>query len=313
MKVLVTGGAGYVGTALCDVLVQDPAVDELVVYDSLARGNRNFFLEGPLPVRPGCRVRFVGGDLLDTRRLAKALDGTELVFHLAARVTTPFADADLHGFDQVNHWGSAELGYLLEKPGCSVRRLVYLSSTAVYGESETPVQVGDPAAPVSAYGGSKFDGERMLERLSENLALHIPRCANVYGYNRAMRFDAVINRFVFDAHYRGRIEVHGSGEQRRAFVHVDNLVHALAGAVHGKLPLGRSHVVGRNLSVNDILGAVQTLEPESEVLYIRQHQRLRDLVVAPDPRVDLGAAADRGLLEQLHDLRARFSFVAARD
>jgi UDP-glucose 4-epimerase len=255
----------------------------------------------------------VGGDLLDTRRLAKALEGTEVVFHLAARVTTPFADADLHGFDQVNHWGSAELGYLLEKPGCSVRRLVYLSSTAVYGESETAVQVGDPAAPVSAYGGSKFDGERMLERLSENLALHIPRCANVYGYNRAMRFDAVINRFVFDAHYRGRIEVHGSGEQRRAFVHVDNLVHALAGAVHGKLPLGRSHVVGRNLSVNDILGAVQALEPESEVLYIRQHQRLRDLVVAPDPRVDLGAAADRGLLEQLHDLRARFSFVAARD
>jgi hypothetical protein len=65
--------------------------------------------------------------------------------------------------------------------------------------------------------------------------------------------------------------------------------------------------------VNDILAAVQALEPESEVLYIRQHQRLRDLVVAPDPRVDLGAEADRGLLEQLHDLRARFSFVATRD
>lgn len=312
MKVLITGGAGYVGTTLCHALCACEDVDEVVIYDNLSRPNRNLFLEGPLPVRPGLRVRFDGGDLLDTRRLGRALEGVDLVFHLAARVTTPFADTDLHGFDQVNHWGSAELSYLLERPQSSVKRLVYLSSTAVYGESSEPAALGRPPAPTSAYGSSKHDGERMLERLADRLDLHVVRCANVYGYNRSMRFDAVINRFLFDAHFRGRITVHGSGEQRRAFVHVDTVGRALSRAVDGALPRGVSHLVEQNLSVHELAAAVVQLEPQTEMLYIRQHQRLHDLVVAPDPRLPASVRDGRPLVEQLADFRARFAFSAAR-
>jgi UDP-glucose 4-epimerase len=311
VKVLVTGGAGYVGTTLCDALAAHPAVAELIIYDNLSRPNRNLFLEGPLPVRSGVRVRFEGGDLLDTRRLERALDGVELVFHLAARVTTPFADSDLHGFDQVNHWGTAELSYLLERPTSSVKRLVYLSSAAVYGESSEPAGLAQPPAPTSAYASSKRDGERMLERLSDRLALHVVRCANVYGYNRSLRFDAVVNRFIFDAHFRGRITIHGSGEQRRAFAHVDTVSRVLAAAVEGQLPRGVSHLVERNLSVQEIATALAEIEPQTEILYIRQHQRLHDLVVAPDPRL-VGYHDTRPLSEQFADFRARFAFTPSK-
>jgi UDP-glucose 4-epimerase len=312
MRVLVTGGAGYIGTALCHELVQSDLVDELVVYDNLSRPNRNLFLEGPLPVRPGLRVRFEGGDILDTRRLSRCLEGIDLVVHLAARVTTPFADSDLHGLDQVNHWGSAELSYLLERAESSVKRLIYVSSAAVYGESASPVPLGRLAAPTSAYASSKHDGERMLERLHDRLALHVVRCANVYGYSRSMRFDAVINRFLFDAAFRGQITMHGSGEQRRAFVHVDTVARALMLGLRGELPPGVSHLVERNLSVQEIASVVLELEPATELLTIRQHQRLHDLVVAPDPRLPARVYDQRSLAAQLDDFRRRFAFTAAR-
>jgi UDP-glucose 4-epimerase len=312
MRVLVTGGAGYIGTALCHELVQSDLVDELVVYDNLSRPNRNLFLEGPLPVRPGLRVRFEGGDILDTRRLRRCLEGIDLVVHLAARVTTPFADSDLHGLDQVNHWGSAELSYLLDRAESSVKRLIYVSSAAVYGESASPVPLGRLAAPTSAYASSKHDGERMLERLHDRLALHVVRCANVYGYSRSMRFDAVINRFLFDAAFRGQITMHGSGEQRRAFVHVDTVARALMLGLTGELPPGVSHLVERNLSVQEIASVVLELEPATELLTIRQHQRLHDLVVAPDPRLPARVYDQRSLAAQLDDFRRRFAFTAAR-
>lgn len=312
MRVLVTGGAGYIGTALCHELVQSDLVDELVVYDNLSRPNRNLFLEGPLPVRPGLRVRFEGGDILDTRRLRRCLEGIDLVVHLAARVTTPFADSDLHGLDQVNHWGSAELSYLLDRAESSVKRLIYVSSAAVYGESASPVPLGRLAAPTSAYASSKHDGERMLERLHDRLALHVVRCANVYGYSRSMRFDAVINRFLFDAAFRGQITMHGSGEQRRAFVHVDTVARALMLGLTGELPPGVSHLVERNLSVQEIASVVLELEPATELLTIRQHQRLHDLVVAPDPRLPARVYDQRSLAAQLDDFRRRFAFTADR-
>ena len=100
MKILVTGGAGYIGTALLDALSHDSRdIDELIVYDNLSRKNHNFFLGSA--VNPSATVRFIQGDILDTRRLEQALDGVEVVVHLAARVTTPFSSADPHLFEQV--------------------------------------------------------------------------------------------------------------------------------------------------------------------------------------------------------------------
>ncbi|MEC7241905.1 MAG: NAD-dependent epimerase/dehydratase family protein, partial [Myxococcota bacterium] len=104
MRILVTGGAGYVGTALVEALAKREEVEDVVVYDNLSRSNPNLFLSEKLP---SDKIHFVRGDILDSRRLKRELQGIDVVYHLAARVSTPFADADFHGLDQVNHWGSA--------------------------------------------------------------------------------------------------------------------------------------------------------------------------------------------------------------
>src|SRR5262245_4699722 len=111
MNVLVTGGAGYIGTELIEALSKRKEIDHVVVYDNLSRGNFNFFL-GKSDF--GNKIRFVQGDILDSRKIRKELKEVDVVYHLAAKVTTPFANIDSHFFEQINHWGTAELIYALE-------------------------------------------------------------------------------------------------------------------------------------------------------------------------------------------------------
>ncbi len=307
MRVLVTGGAGYVGTELVGELARWPDVSEIVIYDNLSRSNFNLFLAERLP--GGKPLRFVQGDVLDTRKLKAVLDGVDAVYHLAARVSTPFADADFHGLDQVNHWGTAELSYLLEE--APVGKVVYLSSASVYGASEGEVGVGDAPDPHTAYGISKLRGEQMLARLADRCELYTVRCANVYGYSRSMRFDAVINRFLFEAHFNGRITVHGSGHQRRGFVHVRNAARALAKLTLTDVAPGICDLVERNLSVLEITSHLQDLYPDLELLFLQQDIKLRNLVIRPDARLaPLFEVGD--FAEQLRDFKASFSFAPAR-
>ncbi|HRB67994.1 MAG TPA: GDP-mannose 4,6-dehydratase, partial [Chitinophagales bacterium] len=112
MKVLITGGAGYIGTELVKKLVKIPKVKEIIVYDNLNKGAYNFFL---CTCIGGDNIRFVHGDILDTRKLKKELNDVDVVINLAAKITSPYADADPHLYEQINHWGTAELTYAIEE------------------------------------------------------------------------------------------------------------------------------------------------------------------------------------------------------
>ena len=87
MKVFVTGGAGYIGTELVSLLLANPQVEKVVVYDNLSRLNYNLFMGQRLPGSE--RLSFIKGELLDSRALRKVLKGIDVVYHLAAKVTTP--------------------------------------------------------------------------------------------------------------------------------------------------------------------------------------------------------------------------------
>ncbi|HPM31604.1 MAG TPA: NAD-dependent epimerase/dehydratase, partial [Chryseolinea sp.] len=209
MKVLVTGGAGYIGTELISQLIANPEVKEVVIYDNLSRLNFNMFLG--LRLQQYRKISFVKGELLDSRSLRKNLKGVDVVYHLAAKVTTPFASSDAHMYEQVNHWGTAELVYAIEES--NVKRFVYTSSTGVYGSSKDAVDENSALNPQTPYAVSKLRGEEHVRRLSDKIDTYIIRCGNAYGYSKSMRFDAVINKFVFEANFDKIITIQGDGKQ----------------------------------------------------------------------------------------------------
>ena len=163
--------------------------------------------------------------------------------------------------------------------------MVYLSSTAVYGEGSASATGTMHPAPRSAYGHSKRRGETHMERLMNGRAVNVLRLGNVYGPGRSVRFDAVINRFLFEAHHKGRITVSGSGHQQRPFIHVDAVVATLKALAHGELPSGTYDLVEQSLSVLDRVEALREAHASMEVIFVEQHVDLLSLEVPRDARL----------------------------
>lgn len=306
MKVLVTGGAGYIGTELISALIAKPEVEQVIVYDNLSRPNYNMFLG--LRLQKHAKITFVKGELLDSRALRKVLKGVDVVYHLAAKVTTPFANADAHSIEQVNHWGTAELVYAVEES--NVKRFIYTSSTGVYGSSKEAADELTAPDPQTLYAISKLRGEEHVRRLSEKIDTYIMRCGNVYGYSRSMRFDAVINKFAFEANFMKLITIQGDGKQSRTFIHIDMLSNALANLLTVQLANGTYNLVERNLKVIDILDVLKELIPPLEFIFINQHLRLHELNVKVNQQVNdiLGVANNRSLKEELEEFLTKFSY-----
>ena len=306
MKVLVTGGAGYIGTELISLLIANPEVDKVIIYDNLSRPNFNLFLG--LRLQKHQKISFVKGELLDSRALKKNLKGVDVVYHLAAKVTTPFANADAHAYEQVNHWGTAELVYAVEES--EVKRFIYTSSTGVYGSSKIPAHEDKPPDPQTFYAVSKLRGEQHVRRLIGKIDTYIMRCGNVYGYSKSMRFDAVINKFIFDANFNRMISIQGDGKQSRTFIHIEMVAKALNNLLTADLPSDVYNVVDKNLTVIDILDVMKELIPDLEFMFINQHLRLHELNVKVNPLITdtLKIRNSRTLKEDLSEFLKKFSF-----
>ena len=306
MKILITGGAGYIGTELTYHLSQLKEVEQIIIYDNLSRKNYNLFLmERHLP---NGKIRFEAADILDSYKLEKIVAKVDVVFHLAAKVTTPFANEDPHVFEQVNHWGTAELSYTLENT--DIDKVIYLSSMSVYGSSETPVTVETPPRPNTYYGISKLNGERMLERLSNKKNVLILRSGNVYGYSRSMRFDAVINKFMFGAHFQNFIQIEGNGEQQRPFIHIDSIVNALVNIVKADIPSGTYNLFDENRSITQVVNSLRKIYPKLESLHTLKDIELRSLTAAEDVTMQKIKTLELADLDtQLKDFSQKFSFL----
>jgi UDP-glucose 4-epimerase len=306
MNVLVTGGAGYIGTELITLLISNSAVEKVIVYDNLSRMNYNLFLGLKLQQHP--KITFVKGELLDSRSLRKVLKGVDVVIHLAAKVTTPSASADSHAYEQVNHWGTAELVYAVEES--NVKKLIYASSSGVYGSSDTEVDEQSPTNPKTFYAISKLRGEEHVRRLMGKLDTYIFRCGNVYGYSKSMRFDSVINKFVFEANFNKIVTIQGDGKQSRTFIHVDQVALALSNLLFSNLPGGTYNLVEKSIKVFDIVDELKQLIPNLEFIFINQHLKLHQLNVKKNTLVNdtLGIQSSSPLKTELGEFLSRFTF-----
>jgi UDP-glucose 4-epimerase len=172
MRVLVTGGAGYIGSVVVEELLNDG--HEVVVYDNLAKGHRD-------SVPPG--VKFFEHDLLETDRLAEALRGSEIeaVIHMAADSLVGESVQKPEKYYRTNVLGGLSL--LDAMKGAGVRRLVFSSTAAVYGEPEKqPIEETDPSHPTNPYGQTKLAFERALRWYEQ---AHAIRYASLRYFNAA--------------------------------------------------------------------------------------------------------------------------------
>lgn len=305
MNILITGGAGYIGTELALELSKLETVESITIYDNLSRANYNFFTGNRFS---GNKIKFVLGELLDSRKLRKSLQNIDVVYHLAARVTTPFSNLDGHVYEQVNHWGTSELIAALENE--NVSKLVFLSSTSVYGNTKEPATEETPVNPDSFYSISKYRAEKHVMRMFGKMNTYIIRLANVYGYSRSMRFDAAINRLLFDAHFSGRITINGSGHQRRSFIQVNTAVSALTGLLQSSALNGDVYnLSSNNYSILEIASVLKKLYPGLEMFFINQHYPVRDSVAAPSDKFSqLISLHTQPLEEELKMFRQHFAF-----
>lgn len=265
---LVTGGAGYIGSQLIRDLAEAPRFSGMTIriLDNMQRGGYQALMD--LPEEGD--YQFIEGDILDPLTARRALDGVEAVVHLAAIVKTPFSFDHPAWTEQVNHWGTARLvEHCLE---AGVLRFVFASSASVYGPGG-PFDEVSPCRPVGPYAQSKWRAERAVLAAAER-GLHptVLRLATVFGYAPAMRFDAVASHFAYLAGVGRPLTVYGTGEQTRPLVHVRDASDAIRFCLTHEAKTSDEvfNVVGENASVLDLVEAVREVKPEMRVHYTEQ-------------------------------------------
>ena len=219
-KVLVTGGAGFIGSNLAHALLARG--DEVRILDNFSTGNRANL--------DGLDVEIVEGELRSYERVHNAVRRTEIVYHLGALGSVPRSVQDPLTSSAVNVEGT--LNVLLAARDEGVRRVVYSSSTSVYGSTrQLPTTEESAPDPISPYAVTKLAAERYCVSFSreyESLESVVLRYFNVFGPRQSpfSQYAAVVPRFVTAIEAGRPIEIHGDGEQSRDFTYVGNVVDA---------------------------------------------------------------------------------------
>ena len=145
--------------------------------------------------------------------------------------------------------------------------------------------------------------------LKRDRQVFILRSGNVYGYNPSYRIDAVVNRFLFQANFLGKITVNGSGDQHRSFIHVEKVANAIVRVVDGTLEPDIFNVVEHNFSINDITSRIQSIYPKLDIIHANFNIRMKDVITELPCKIwDQVVLPKRSFEEELRDFKNHFSF-----
>ncbi len=249
-RYLVTGGAGFIGSHIAEELLKRG--ESVRIFDNLATGR-----ELNLAALAG-QVQFIRGDLRDMHAVRAAMQGVEVVFHQGALASVPRSIADPVGSLETNINGTHNV--LLAARDAGVRRVVYASSSSVYGNTPTlPKREEMPTHPMSPYAVQKLTGELLCGVFTriyglETVAL---RYFNVFGPRQdpTSEYAAVIPRFLTALLEKRRPIVFGDGEQTRDFTYVANVVQAnlLAASSPDAAGFAMNIGCGERVSLNTLL------------------------------------------------------------
>jgi UDP-glucose 4-epimerase len=227
MKVVVTGGAGFIGANLCRVLAGDPTIGEVVALDDLSTGSRR-------NLESVERVQLVEGSILDDALLDRVFEGATAVVHLAARPSVPRSLADPMASHLTNATGTMQVLEAARRSGRP--HVVVASSSSVYGANPTLPKVETMATmPASPYAASKLAAESATLAYGRSFDLPVLafRFFNVFGPLQAAdhAYAAVVPTFIASALREEPLPVHGDGLQTRDFTYVGSVTAVLSDAV----------------------------------------------------------------------------------
>jgi NAD dependent epimerase/dehydratase len=280
-RVLVTGGEGFIGSHLVERLVHEGAeVRTLVQYNAFGRF-------GWLDPAVHVEVRVIPGDVRDAGRVREAVDGCEVVFHLAALIGIPYSYVAPESYVQVNVEGTSNVALACRTTGVS--RLVHTSTSETYGSAlRVPIDEDHPLQPQSPYSASKIGGDMMA--LSYWHAFELPvavvRPFNTYGPRQSTR--AVIPTILTQLH-GGATEIRlGATAPTRDFNYVDDTVSGFLAVAACDRAVGSVVNIGsgREVSIGDLVA-----------LLIRTTGSSAEVVVDPDRVRPTGSEVDRLLCD----------------
>lgn len=219
-KILVTGGAGYLGSVVCKKLLD--ASYYVRCFDRLYFG-----IESIQHLLKNKRFKLVQGNIIDFEEFPNLLDDIDAVIHLAGIANDPTAELDLNLTRLVNYEASVKLASLAKSR--KIERFIFASSCSVYGQGLADVvDENSPINPVSVYAESKAMAEKEILAISDEYFHPLSlRQATLYGFSPRMRFDLAINLMVLHAVTKGKIFIWGGGEQWRPFLHVEDSADAM--------------------------------------------------------------------------------------
>lgn len=262
-RVLVTGGAGYLGSVLVPALLDEG--HQVDVFDRMLFGPETL-----ASVQEHPRLRLLQGDLTRLAQENGFLEGVDTVIHLGGLSNDPSCDLKPELTQRVNFDATTELARRAARAG--VRRFLFASSCSVYGSNPSPiVDEGSELRPVSLYAQKKAEAEQALFSMSSSgMTIGALRMATLYGLSPRMRFDLAINLMVMNAVTRRSIFVLGGGQQWRPFLHVSDAAQAFMTALEAPAEVIDREIfnVGadeHNFKIGDLAWTVRDALPHLDV------------------------------------------------
>ena len=300
LKILVTGGAGFIGRYLVDFLLSH---HEVTIYDNLSNSSKV-----DIESLVGKGAKFVNEDILDYQKLQKSCIGFDLIIHLAAK--SDVSDSVIHPeiTNEVNVTGTENIMKCCIEN--KIKKIIFASSAAVYMDSKMPVNENAKTKPLSPYGKSKLAAEQKIKKISMEFGVFAIslRMFNVYGKGQNYNYAGVISKFIKNISEGRPIEINGDGEQTRDFVSIFDVVTAFDCAIkniEGKKGDVYNIGTGDSISINELAKLIlKSSNKKTEIKYKKQKEdeiknSVADVILAKN---ELGFIAKQKLQDELINL-----------